>query len=52
MSNILSSVFDETIVFSSLYHIGLSTKLSSTKDDFLEGGELSLNAIFNDSSTL
>ena len=32
--------------------IGLSTKLSSTKDDILEGGDHSLNVIFNDSSTL
>ena len=32
--------------------IGLSTKFSSTKDAFLEGGVLSLNVVFNDSSTL
>ena len=31
---------------------GLSTKSSSTKDDILEGGDYSLNVIFNDSSTL
>ena len=32
--------------------VGLSTKSSSTKDDILEGGGLSLNVKLNDSSTL
>ena len=35
-----------------LINVGLSTKSSSTKDDILEGGGLSLNVKFNDSSTL
>ena len=35
-----------------LIDVGLSTKSSSTKDNILEGGGLSSNVKFNDSSTL
>ena len=43
---------DETMLFSNPYHFIFSTKLSSTKDDFLEGGDISLNVELNDTSTL
>ena len=60
MSILLDSMFDsmweDVILYSYsmlvLPLFGLSTKLSSTKDNILEGGDYSLNVIFNDSSTL